>query len=240
MAAGPEASRSRAPVRIREITAVDDPSFAEAHQLLRREFPRGEMLPIRDWRNAMRERRERLWTDVAWHLVVAERAGIVIGAASCSYIGNVNVMIVGYVAVNGEARGLGLGPRLRRTLRLRCERDARRAGHTHLKAVVGEVHAGNPWLRSLVRREGAIALDFDYFQPSLAGEKPVPLVLYYQSLERPRSSLSVAELRRLLYTMWRRAYRVPQPLVRPAFRKMLRSLEGRRRIGQRAGLSRPT
>lgn len=230
--------RTRRPARarttIREIVAVDDPSFAEAHRLLRREFPRGEMLPIRDWRNAMSERRERLWTDVAWHLVVAERAGTVVGAASCSYLGNVNVMIVGYVAVRDHARGLGLGPRLRLALRKRCEDDARRANHRGLKAVVGEVRAGNPWLRSLVRREGAIALDFDYFQPSLGGEKPVPLVLYYQPLDRPRSSLTSAELRRLLYTMWRRAYRVPQPLARPAFRRMLRSLEGRRVVGQRA------
>jgi GNAT superfamily N-acetyltransferase len=160
----------------------------------------------------------------------------VIGAASCSYVGNINVMVVGYVAVRADARGLGLGPKLRRTLRRKCEADARRTGHKQLRAVVGEVHATNPWLRSLVHREGAIALDFDYYQPSLRGEKPVPLVLYYQPLDRRRRSLPTAELRRLLYSMWRRAYRVAQPLSRPAFRRMLRSLKGRRVVGQRRDL----
>jgi hypothetical protein len=221
-------------VHIREILTVDDPGFRAAHALLRRQFPRGEMLPIRDWRNAMRERRENLWTDVAWHLLVAERDGAVIGAASGSYLGNVNIMVVGYVAMREEARGLGLGPKLRRALHRRCDADARRVGHDHLGAVVGEVHHANPWLRSLVRREGAIALDFDYYQPSLSTDRePVALVFYYQPLDGPRDTLDADELRRLLYTIWRRAYRVGQPLTRPAFRRMLRSLEGRRRVGQR-------
>jgi GNAT superfamily N-acetyltransferase len=224
--------RRRVTIRIREIVSADDPGFREAHSLLRREFPRGEMLPLRDWRNVMRERREGLWTDVAWHLLVAEREGEVVGAASASYLGEVNVIVVGYVAVRADVRGEGLGPRLRRGLRRKCEADARRVGHSHLKAVIGEVHAGNPWLRSLVHREGAIALDFDYYQPTLSGG-PVALVLYYQPLGAPRRSLSVPELRRLLYSIWRRAYRVPQPLARPAFRRMLRSLVGRRRVGQR-------
>jgi hypothetical protein len=222
-------------IRIRELLDADDPAFRQAHAFLRSEFPRGEMLPIRDWRNAMRERREGLWTDVSWHLLVAERNGRVVGAASCSYLGNLNLMVVGYVAVHTAARGFGVGPRLRRALNRKCESDARRTGHAGLRAIVGEVQADNPWLRSLVRREGAIALDFDYFQPSLGGgRKPVALVLYYQPLDRPRRSLATMELRRLLYSLWRRAYRVARPLARPEFRRMLRSLQGRRRIGQRA------
>lgn len=81
---------------------------------------------------------------------------------------------------------------------------------------------------------GAIAPDFPYFQPSLKGTEPaVPLVLSYQPLRTPRTSITAAELRRLLYTMWRRAYRIPQPLRDPVFRRMLRALEGRRRVGQR-------
>jgi hypothetical protein len=102
-----------------------------------------------------------------------------------------------------------------------------------LEAIIGEVRPDNPWLRHLVRREQAIALDFPYFQPSLGRKKKdVALVLYYQPIARQRSSLSAAELRRLLYTMWRRSYRVARPLTKPVFRRMLDSLKGRRRIGQ--------
>ena len=188
---------------------------------------------MRAWRNALRERREGLWTDVNWHLLVAERGSEVVAAASGSYLGNVNVGIVGYIAVRPDARKLGLGPRMRAALRNKLEIDARGSGHTALGAIVGEVSRHNPWLRNLVRREGAIALDFPYYQPSLGSKHdPVPFVLYYQPLTSSRQSLSANELRRLLYTMWRRSYRIARPLSHRAFRRMLRSLTGRRRVGQ--------
>jgi hypothetical protein len=59
------------------------------------------------------------------------------------------------------------------------------------------------------------------------------MVLYYQPLDRPRTWLAANELKKLLYTLWRRPYRVSKPLRREAFRRMMRALEGRRRIGQR-------
>jgi hypothetical protein len=219
-------------IRTREILSADDPSFSVAHKLLRHEFPHAEMLPVRVWRNAMRERRAGLWTDIGWHLIVAERKSRVLAAASGSYLGNVNVGIIGYIAVARNARLLGLGPRMRRALQRKFETDAHHAGHARLGAIVGEVRRNNPWLRHVVR-EGAVALDFPYFQPSLGAEKePVPLVLYYQPLGVAKKTLGVAELRRLLYTMWRRMYRIDEPLANPEFRRMLRSLAGRRRIGQ--------
>lgn len=220
-------------ITIREIRGADDAAFPVAHRLLRRTFPRSEMLPMRDWRIAMRERSAGLWTDLGWHLLVAERDGSVIGAASGSYLGNVNVGIIGYIALAPDERSSGLGPRLRQRLRRAFEQTALRVAGRPLDAIVGEVHADNPWLRHLVRREHAIALDFPYYQPTLRrGEQEVPLVLYYQPLRERRVSLSTAEVRRLLYTMWRRTYRVARPLSRPAFRNMLKSLEGRRRVGQ--------
>lgn len=218
--------------RVREILSADDLSFNTAYLLLRREFPHAEMLPVRVWRNAMRERDAGLWTDISWHLIVAERSARIIAAATGSYLGNVNVGFIGYIAVSPAVRTHGLGPRLRRALRRKFETDAHHAGHKRLGAIVGEVRRSNPWLRHLVR-EGAIALDFPYFQPSLDDDnEPVPLVLYYQPLGATKKTLGAAELRRLLYTMWRRMYRIDEPLANPEFRRMLRSLEGRRRIGQ--------
>ena len=220
---------------IREIDTPGDSALRPAHQLLRRAFTRAEMLPLGDWQNALRERSHSLWLDQSWHLLVAQRGGKLLAAATGAYLGNVNVGIVGYIAVTPEARSLGIGPRMRRALRRKFDADARRIGRRAAAAIIGEVKADNPWLGHLVRVEGAIALDFPYFQPSLGGgREPVPLVLYYHALAEPRASLSAAETRQLLYTVWRRVYRIARPLDHPEFRRMLRALEGRRRIGQRA------
>lgn len=219
---------------IREIQSLDDPRFGVAYDLLRRTFPREEMQPRRDWVTVMSEREQGLFTDINWHLLVAMRGDQVVGAASGSYLGNVNIGLIGYIAVDPAERSQGLGPTLRRRLRLAFEKDARRVRKRGLRAIIGEVEADNPWLRHLVRRHRAIPLDFPYHQPSLgARHKPVPLVLYYEPLTDQPTWLPVAQVRRLLYTLWRRPYRVAAPLKDPAFRRMLRSLEGRRRIGAR-------
>ncbi len=205
-----------------------------AYRLMRRCFSANEMTAASDWARTMRERERGLWTDLAWHLLVAERGGKVVGAASGTYLGNVNVGVVGYLAVKAGSQGTGLGPRLRRRLVRLFERDARRVLGAAAGAIVGEVREDNPWLRSLVRRQGAIALDFPYYQPALDGKRAlVPLVLYFEPCGQARRSLGAAELRRLLYTMFRRAYRIARPLSRPAFQRMMRSLAHRRRIGQR-------
>lgn len=223
-----------AATRIRELRTAADPGFHAAYRLFRRVFPHAELLPKRDWLTAMRERAEGVWSDLNWHVLVAERRRRVVGAASGSYLGNVNVGIIGYIGLEQGARSGGVGAKLRGRLRIAFQRDARRIRGRPLVALVGEVRVDNPWLRHLVRREGAIALDFPYYQPSLGGRRePVPLVMYYQPLGARRQSLTAAELRRLLYTMWRRSYRIARPLSRPAFQRMLRSLKGRRRIGQR-------
>jgi GNAT superfamily N-acetyltransferase len=221
-------------LRTLEIQASDDPLFLEAYALLRRTFPREELQPRRDWITVMHEREQELFTDINWHLFVAARGDEVIGAASGSYLGNVNLGLIGYIAVDEDARSHGMGPRLRRRLRLAFEKDATRVRKRGLRAIIGEVEPDNPWLRHLVRRHHAIPLDFPYYQPSLGrGHKPVPLVLYYEPLNEKVLWLPVARVRRLLYTLWRRPYRIASPLKDPAFRRMLKSLEGRRRIGAR-------
>jgi hypothetical protein len=227
-------AKPRAPrLRIREIRSVTDVALRRAHRLLTRNFPRAEMLPLSAWVHVLEERAAGVWTDLNWHLFVAEH-GRMVGAATGTYLGNVNAGLIGYIAVGSATRTLGIGPKLRWALRLAFERDARRLRGRPLKALVGEVRPDNPWLRRLVRL-GAIALDLPYFQPSLRRrEAEVPLVLYYQPLHVRRSSLPTPEVRQLLYTIWRRGYRIPKPLAHPTFRRMLRALAGRARIGQRA------
>jgi GNAT superfamily N-acetyltransferase len=158
-----------------------------------------------------------------------------VGLASGTYVGSLNMAMIGYLVLASDFRGRGIGPRLRARLRERFERDARAHRNEPLAALVGEVETANRWLKLLVHRSGAIALDLPYYQPSLRpGGTVHPLILYYQPLGARRRTLPVAAVRRLLYAIWRRLYRIPKPLRHPAFRKMMRSLRGRARIGGRA------
>lgn len=221
-------------LRIREARTESDRALGTAFRLFKQTFPRSELLPRRALIRLIRERREGVWTDLSWHMFVAELGGRVVGAASGSYLGNMNVGVIGYIAVSPRAPSLGLGPRLRIALRLAFERDALRIRRRPLEALVVEVHEDNPWLRRLVGR-GALALDLPYYKPTLhrTAVRAVPLVLYYQPLRSPRASLQVTVVRQLLYTIWRRMYRVAHPLSHPQFRRMLRALAGRERVGRR-------
>ncbi len=224
----------RTPVQVREIRSPRDQALGRAHRLLKQVFPRAELLPLRDWRESLREREAGLWTDLDWHLLVAEWEGKLAGAASGSYIGNLNVGLVGYVAVVPELRGTGVGGRLREALRAAIEYDARRIRGRPLAAMIGEVHVENPWLAHLAREQGVLALDFPYLQPSLHNTaRPVELVLYVQPLRGRRGSVPADEVRRLVYTLWRRVYRIDRPMTRPAFRRMLRVLPLGARIRSR-------
>jgi hypothetical protein len=230
----PEKPGGDAPGRImiREISLHDDDALPRAYRLLRNTFHNEERIGIGEWRSTLKERARGVWTDYAWHLFVAERDSKVIGLATGTYLGNVNAGIIGYLAITPRLRTAGLGHRLRRRLREAFIRDAKHLMDRKLAAVVGEVSATNPWLRSLARRPEVLVLNLPYFQPILfPGDRPSPFVLYYEAVQRPRRWLSVSELRQLLYAIWRRAYRISRPLERPAFRRMLRALEGHRRIG---------
>jgi GNAT superfamily N-acetyltransferase len=218
--------------KIREVHHSADPAVAKGHGLIWRTFHKSESVGRGEWLNSLREREAGLLTDLRWHLVVAELAGAVIGVATGTYLGNVNTGVIGYLAVSRAARGTGVGPRLRARLRSLFRRDARQLSGEPLRAIIGEIRRDNPWLRTLMRRDGALALDFGYLQPRLRpGQRSVPLVLYYEALDRVRHGLPAALIRKLLYTLWRRIYRVAQPLSHVAFRRMLAELEGRTSIG---------
>lgn len=230
----PTASRPER-TTIREISSPRDPALRDAYALLERTFDSQERVPRQEWTGSLDEKVRLLPLDFVWHLFVAERNGEVIGLASGTYLGNVNLGIIGYLAIAPGLRAQGLGSRLRARLRRSFARDALRLTGKPLAGVLGEVSEANPWLRRLASRPGVLLLDMPYVQPSLhPGDTPSPFILYYESLEGQRTRIASAELRRILYTVWRRVYRVARPLDHPEFRAMLRALENRRWVGRRA------
>ena len=218
----------------REVTGAGDPAFRPAYALLQRAFPPSELVPASEFLRSLREGTAGVWTDLHWHMIVAERGARVIGVATGTCFGGLNIGTIGYLAIRARSRSAGLGPKLRARLRRAFDQDSRRLGREGMDALIGEIEPDNPWLRRLVRHHHAIPLDLTYFQPPVRPTEPeVPLVLYYQPLRRARKRLPVAEVRRLLYAIWRRGYRIASPLEDARFRRMLRSLEGRKWVGAR-------
>jgi len=219
------------------IESLDDhrnPSFRAALRLYNRIFPAKEKIDHRYFVELLQEKRLGLLFPFNVHFLVARSGGRVVGLATGSYLAVVNMGFVGYLAAAPKTKGSRIGVRLRSRLVEEMRRDARAAARPDLDAVMGEVEGDNPWLRHLVSRRGALALDIDYRQPSLrAGEPTVPLVLYLEPIAAPIRSLSTRRVRAILYAIQRRVYRLRFPLREPTFRRVLRSLENRRRVGVR-------
>ena len=219
------------------ITPVDsarDPLFRGAFSLYSRVFPPSEKIDREYFQNVFEEKRLGLLAPFNFHFLVAHQRGRIVGFISGSYLAIVNLGFVGYLAVAPNDSGRQVGSRLRRRLVDVMQRDARAAGHDDLMGMMGEVEDGNPWLERM-RRHGALALDLDYLQPSTDGMGVVPLVLYLQPVggRRRLRSLRVTAMRRILYAIYRRLYRIRFPLKLPEFQRMFRQLEGRTRVGAR-------
>lgn len=226
------AAPRRVPLRIREVRDPNDRALAGAYRLLRGAFTARELVRRRDIREAIIERNRGFLGDLNWHMLVAERGKTLVGVATVSYVGELNIAVIGYLAVRSTERSTGVGLRLRARLLQAVHKDALRIRKRPVDALLGEVRVDNPWLRHLVAVHGALALDFPYWQPSIDGKaRPVRLVLYYQPVAQERQSLGVHEVRRLLYVIWRRIYRIPRPMKNRTFHRMLTALQGRRMIG---------
>lgn len=228
MASRPASSR----LRIVSIDDSADARFGAAFRLYRSAFPPSERIGRAYFEQLFAEKRLDLLSPFNFHFLVAVLGERVAGFISGTYLAIANVGFVGYLAVEPQTKGRSVGSRLRKRFVELVRRDARAAGYGDALGVVGEVEVDNRWLSHL-RSKGALALDFDYYQPAIDGANVVPLVLYLEPFGRGVRSVPTLTLRRLLYALYRRLYRVRFPLADPQFRRMLRQLEGRVRVGSR-------
>ncbi len=211
--------------------SVRSPLFRASYSLYRRVFPKDEQMPKRYFYEHLTEAKLGISRPFNFHYLVALIGDRVVGFGCCTYLALVNMGFVDYLAVDSGAKGQGVGTQLRQTLVEALRRDARNLGLDDLVAVLGETREQSPWLRRLLA-QGAFALDIDYLQPPLEDHKnPVPLVLYVQPIAREFDSLASDELQQVLYTLYRRLYRMQYPLQDPNFRYMLKQLKKRDRVG---------
>jgi ribosomal protein S18 acetylase RimI-like enzyme len=216
-----------------ELKDERDPVTTAALELIAEIFPRSERQPLHELALEVQEKRLGLLVDYDFHLLAGvDPQGNVGGVVAGVYLGGVNAGFVTYLAVRGELRSAGLGRQLRTLLVEQFRSDARRTGWDDLAWVVGEVRIDSPWLERLVRERGAIPFDLVYYHPGTGPNRNDPTwVLYRQPVSDMRREISADEARRLLYSIWRRAYRVRYPLDRDGFCAMLEEIGDRETVG---------
>lgn len=224
--------RSKRTVTIESLDDDRTPLYLDSVALYNRVFPDSERSDPQYFAHILEEKRLGVLYPFNFHYVVARVDDQVVGLATGHYLALVNLGFVGYLAVEPLVKGARIGSRLRHRLVQEFRRDARAAGYKDLLGVIGEVQADNPWLRHLIRKRDAFALDFDYRQPPLGSQlDDVPLVLYLEPIARPIKRISAENVRKLLYAIYRRVYRVRFPLKNRTLSRMMDELKSRRWIG---------
>jgi GNAT superfamily N-acetyltransferase len=219
--------------RVVEIVDERDPLADAALALITDMFAPEDRQPLAELRSEIAERRLGMTTGGYLHLLAAvqddapEPAGVAVGV----YLDRVNAGFISYLAVRSESRGRRIARILRPRLIEAFEEDAHRSGHGEPAWVLGEVRRQSPWLRRLVRTRGAIPFDLRYYHPGMGLHGGEEYVLYRQPLGDARRELPVALVRRVIYAIYRRAYRVRYPLQRDIFADMLRQLECVEEVG---------
>ncbi|HEX8906283.1 MAG TPA: GNAT family N-acetyltransferase [Longimicrobiaceae bacterium] len=191
-----------------------------------------DVQPAGDLLSEIEERRRGLPSGGDYHLIVSvDGDGKPAAAAAGVFLEAVNAGFITYLAVREELRGQRMGRELRAHL-VRCFRDDARRLHGGEPAwTVGEVRRESAWLRSLVRGGRAIPFDFGYFHPWMPLRAEGKYVLYREPMGDARAEVPAREVARLLFAIWRRAYRIRFPLQSETFCYMLRKLEGREMVG---------
>ena len=215
------------------VVAVDDERSPLAHaafELIHEAM--WDVQPTSDLLSELEEKRLGLPSGGDYHLLVfQEPDGSVAATASGVYLEGVNVGFITYLAVREDVRGLRLGRELRDHLVEAFREEARRRTGGELAWTVGEVRRENRWLRTLVHEGRAVPFDLGYFHPWMRRRSEGAYVLYREGAAVASPELPTQEVARLLYAIWRRAYRIRYPLQHDTFCYMLRQLEGRDTVG---------
>lgn len=234
-----EAPRGRDGLSIVEVQDERSPMAAAALQLLADAFPPHERQPIEQIAMEVAEKRIGLLTSYDFHLFAAvDVRDEVVAISAGVYLGGVNAGFVTYLAVRPEQRARRLGRRMRTALVEAFRNDARVNEWDDLGWVLGEVRLENPWIARLIRDRDAVPFDLTYYHPGVVpGDPDEEWVLYRQPVGDFRTEVPVAEVRQILYAIWRRGYRVRWPLASEGFQKMLQELEGRESVGTHPGFA---
>lgn len=215
------------------VVAVDDersPLATEALELI--SYSIGDVQPVNDLLSEVEERRRAMPSGGDYHLLaLVDDKGNAAAAAAGIYLEGVNAGFITYLAVRPDLRGQLLGRGLRGHLVDSIRAEARRKTGADPAWTVGEVRRGSPWLQTLVGAGQVIPFDFPYFHPWMPRRSEGRYILYREPLADARPELPADEVVRLVYAIWRRAYRIRFPLQSETFCYMLDRLQSAGMIG---------
>lgn len=216
---------------LRTVEVVDERSALARRSIELIQHAIGDVQPSSDLLSELEEKRLGLPAGGDYHLLaLVDGDDQPLAAAGGIYLEGLNAGFVTYLAVHKDQRSRRLGRGLRKHLIESVRAEAARKGQ-ELAWTVGEVRRDSPWLRTLVRRGRAIPFDFGYFHPWMPLSAEGRYVLYREPHADPRTEIPTEEVLRLVYGIWRRAYRIRFPLQSDVFCYMLRQLEGRGTVG---------
>ncbi|HEX2076124.1 MAG TPA: hypothetical protein VHG08_00395 [Longimicrobium sp.] len=205
------------------VVAVDDertPLAREALQLIADAI--GDVQPVNDLLSEVEERRRGMPSGGDYHLLaMVDPRERVAAAAAGIYLETVNAGFVTYLAVRPDLRSQQLGGKLRGHLVDSIRAEARRKTGADPAWIIGEVRTESPWLQTLIGAGQAVPFDFPYFHPWMPRRAEGRYVLYREPLADRRAELPGHEVVRLVYAIWRRAYRIRFPLQSDTFCYML-------------------
>jgi GNAT superfamily N-acetyltransferase len=219
-------------IRIVELDDERSPLADDAFGLIREMFEAADRHGQDELRAELEERRRQLVPRNRPHVLVALDGDVVAGTIYGTFLALVNAGFVAYVAVAESHRGCGIARQLRAALARQFHTDAREVLEEELAWIVGEVRLASPWLEQLVRRRGAIPLDFDYYHPGMRPDGDhEPYRLYLEPMADQSRELGVLRVLRIAYAVYRHGYRVRYPLRLAGFRAILDQLEHRETVG---------
>ncbi|HEX8276715.1 MAG TPA: hypothetical protein VF615_29015 [Longimicrobiaceae bacterium] len=192
----------------------------------------GDVQPTSDLLAELEERRRGLPSGGCYHLLaLVNPEEEPVAAAAGVYLEASNAGFVTYLAVRADQRRLKLGRRLRESLVDAFRAEALRARGEPLAWTVGEVKHSSPWLRTLVKEGRVVPFDFGYFHPWMPLRSEGRYVLYREPDGDARRTLPAHEVLRLVFGIWRRAYRIRYPTQSETFCYMLKQLEAQGVVG---------
>ncbi|HYW12224.1 MAG TPA: hypothetical protein VE871_09705 [Longimicrobium sp.] len=218
------------------VVAIEDerhPLARETLELISESI--GDVQPVDDLLSEIEECRRGMATGGDYHLVaMVDADGRPAAAAAGIWLEAVNAGFITYLAVREDVRGMLLGRGLRAHLVEAIRQEAQRKIGQDPAYTVGEVRRRSPWLQTLVGAGAVIPFAFPYFHPWMPRRSEGKYILYREPMADARPELSADEVVRLVYAIWRRAYRIRFPLQSETFCYMVQCLEEHGVIGTHA------